>query len=116
MHKSEIELGRLAYSVADAASMLGISRHLLYDAIRNGEIIPKRCGTRTLIIADRLRAYLDGLPDGIDPQRSPNARRSPARVQKQKAGISGDKQGLAPTYTARAGQRASKRVADAHQR
>ena len=107
MHKSEIELERLAYGVVDAAAILGISKHLLYDAIRKGDIVPKRCGSRTLITADRLRAYLDGLPDGIDPDRSPNARRSPARMQKQKAGISGDKQGLAPTDTARAGRRAS---------
>ena len=74
MHKSAIELERLAYSVTDAAAIIGISRHLLYDAIRNGEITPKRCGARTLITADRLRAYLDGLPDGIEPSRSPNAR------------------------------------------
>jgi hypothetical protein len=85
MHKSEIEVERLAYSVADAAAIIGVSRHLLYDAIRNGDIVPNRCGARTLITADRLRAYLDGLPDAVEPRRSPNARRSPAKVQKQKA-------------------------------
>ena len=83
MHKSEIELERLAYGVVDAAAILGISKHLLYDAIRKGDIVPKRCGSRTLITADRLRAYLHGLPDGVDPDRSPNARRSPAKVQKR---------------------------------
>jgi excisionase family DNA binding protein len=74
MHKSEIVLERLAYSVTDAAAIIGISRHLLYDAIRNGEIMPKRCGARTLITADRLRAYLEGLPDGVEPRSSPNSR------------------------------------------
>jgi excisionase family DNA binding protein len=67
--------GRLAYSVKEAATLAGLSHHTLYRAINAGQLVPKRMGSRTLILADRLKAFLDGLEDVTKPGRGPNSKR-----------------------------------------
>jgi len=48
----------LAYSIADAAKRIGISRSGLYVLITRGEIPIAKVGNRTLVLDDDLRAYL----------------------------------------------------------
>lgn len=54
---------KLAYSVTEAASIIGIGRDKLYDAIRANQLRAKRDGGRTLILRGDLEAYLRALPD-----------------------------------------------------
>jgi excisionase family DNA binding protein len=52
---------KLAYSVKEAATASGISKSLVYQKIKAGELPAKRLGVRTLILADDLQAFLGEL-------------------------------------------------------
>lgn len=54
----------LAYSVDEARVHLGgACRSTDYDLLRAGELQGKKCGRRTLILADSLTSYIANLPD-----------------------------------------------------
>jgi excisionase family DNA binding protein len=53
---------QLAYSILEACEAARIGRTNLYEAIRSGELRAVKHGKRTLILADDLRRFLDGLP------------------------------------------------------
>jgi len=50
----------LAFSVDEARMLLGLSRGLIYEAIRRGEIPSLRIGKRILIPRAALQRLLDG--------------------------------------------------------
>ena len=50
---------RLAYSVADAATVSGIGRTTLYALMASGQLPSKKIGKRRLIPADGLRKLLE---------------------------------------------------------
>jgi excisionase family DNA binding protein len=51
---------RLAYTVEEAAAILGIGRDLIYDEIRTGRLRSKKAGARRIIGRHHLLAWLDG--------------------------------------------------------
>lgn len=53
---------KLTYSIREASAAFGISRSTLYDALAKGELQAIKLGTRTLISADGLRAWLASRP------------------------------------------------------
>ena len=58
----------LTYTVAETATLLGLSRNSAYEAARRGEIPTIRVGRRILVPRSRLGEMLDGLvnPDELD--------------------------------------------------
>ncbi len=54
----------MSYSIAEAVAVTGgaVSRTRLFALIASGEIDARRCGKRTVILADSLRRYLESLP------------------------------------------------------
>ena len=50
--------GRLAYSVDEAARLTGLSRDLLYDEMRRGNLASVEVGRRRLITRQHLRQFL----------------------------------------------------------
>jgi excisionase family DNA binding protein len=50
--------GRLAYSVDEAARMTGLSRDLLYDEMRRGNLDYVKVGRRRLITRQHLNQFL----------------------------------------------------------
>ena len=50
--------GRLAYTIAETAEALAISRSRLYELIADGEITACKVGKRTIIPATELTAFL----------------------------------------------------------
>lgn len=50
--------GRLAYSVAEAARLTGLSRDLLYDEMRRGNLDYIKVGRRRLITRRHLNQFL----------------------------------------------------------
>ena len=56
----------LAYSVAEAAKALSVSKNYMYQLLRAGEIQSKRSGRRAIIPVDALREYVERLPDYVD--------------------------------------------------
>ena len=51
---------RLAYSPEEAAEALGISRHLVYDLLRTGQLRSRKAGNRRLIGLSQIEAFLAG--------------------------------------------------------
>jgi len=51
--------GKLAYPEAEAASLLGVARHVLRDARLRGEIVASRIGKRVLYSREELLKLLD---------------------------------------------------------
>jgi excisionase family DNA binding protein len=58
---------RLAYTVEEAASILGVGRDLLYDEIRTGRLRSKKAGARRVIARHHLLEWLDS--DWPEPDR-----------------------------------------------
>lgn len=54
---------RVAYAVNDLVDALGIGRTKIYTEIASGRLKAKKLGSRTLIPAESVRAYLAQLPD-----------------------------------------------------
>jgi excisionase family DNA binding protein len=50
---------RLAYSVGEAARLTGLSRDLLYDEMRRGNLSSIKVGRRRLITRQHLRQFLE---------------------------------------------------------
>jgi excisionase family DNA binding protein len=50
---------RLAYTVEEAAEVLGIGRDLIYDEIRTGRLRSKKAGARRVIARHHLLEWLD---------------------------------------------------------
>lgn len=55
-----IDTARLTYSVDEAARLLGLSRCVAYQYVREGVIPAQRVGRRWLIPRKRFHAWLDG--------------------------------------------------------
>jgi excisionase family DNA binding protein len=53
---------RLAYSPDEAAELLGISRELIHDLLRTGQLGSVKAGRRRLIGKHHLEAFLAGEP------------------------------------------------------
>jgi excisionase family DNA binding protein len=60
----------LAYSVTEACEAARIGRTSLYEAIRTGELRAVKRAKRTLILADDLCRWLQGLP-AVTPKPNP---------------------------------------------
>jgi len=65
---------RLAYSVDEAARLTGLSRDLLYDQMRIGNLAYRKVGRRRLITRQHLEQFLaitpsTGRPGGITASR-----------------------------------------------
>ena len=54
--------GRLAYSVDEAARLTGLSRDLLYDEMRRGNLAYVKVGRRRLITRQHLQQFLGIAP------------------------------------------------------
>ena len=55
---SDLAAGRLAYSVGEAAQLTGLSRDLLYDQMRRGNLRYVKIGRRRLITRQHLEQFL----------------------------------------------------------
>jgi excisionase family DNA binding protein len=58
--RAVIDTARLTYTVDEAAHLLGLSRGIAYQYVRDGVIPAQRVGRRWLIPRKRLHAWLDG--------------------------------------------------------
>jgi excisionase family DNA binding protein len=58
----EVAMNKLAYSIADAASLAGVGITKIKQAVRLRELEARKAGRRTLITHAALSAWIDGLP------------------------------------------------------
>jgi excisionase family DNA binding protein len=52
----------LALSIGEACARSGIGRTTIYEMINTGQLLARKRGRRTLILADDLRRCLEALP------------------------------------------------------
>jgi hypothetical protein len=57
-----ITVPRLAYKVEEAPIAAGVSRTRIFQAIKGGELVARKAGKATVILADELLAWLKNLP------------------------------------------------------
>ena len=62
MFQSTIVTGCRAHSIAETCAITGLGRDTVYSAIRDGRLVARKFGRRTLITDDDLRQFLAGLP------------------------------------------------------
>ena len=65
---------RLAYSVDEAAQITGLSRDLLYDQMRTGQLGYIKVGRRRIITRQHLEAFLTARPGPASDTRHGAAR------------------------------------------
>src|SRR5262249_35678848 len=65
----------LAYSIAQACEIANIGRTSIYKAISTRQLIARKNGRRTVILADDLRRWLQSLP-----ARTPQATSKPQSI------------------------------------
>jgi excisionase family DNA binding protein len=66
-------MSQIAYSTADACRQLGVSRRTLSNMIRDGRLVARKLGRKTLIDGAALESCWKGLPlvEGPAPINSP---------------------------------------------
>ena len=52
----------LAFSIAEACAVARAGRTAIYQAIKDGDLVARKRGRRTIILSDDLRQWLDRLP------------------------------------------------------
>lgn len=55
---------RLAFGISDACEATGLGRSFIYEEIKAGRLLCFKAGSRTLIAAEDLRAWLDARRNG----------------------------------------------------
>jgi len=55
--------GKLAYSIPEAADVASTSVSVLRRKIANNDLTVRYIGTKPVILADELKAWLEALPD-----------------------------------------------------
>ena len=73
MFQSTIETGCRAHSIAETCAITGLGRDTVYSAIRDGRLVARKLGRRTIITDDDLRQFLAGLPRAGDHKQASNA-------------------------------------------
>ena len=62
MPQNITDTGCRAHSIAEACALTGLGRDTVYTAIRDGHLVARKAGRRTLITDDDLRQFLARLP------------------------------------------------------
>lgn len=60
MSADKFRTHKIAYSIREACEASSLGRTTIYGHIAAGRLVAKRIGGRTVILADSLRALIDG--------------------------------------------------------
>jgi excisionase family DNA binding protein len=62
MLQNTTEIRRRAHSLDEVCALTGLGRDSIYSAIRDGHLVARKFGRRTIITDDDLRQFLAELP------------------------------------------------------
>jgi hypothetical protein len=57
---------KLAFSIEEAVAASGVGRTLIFEEIKAGRLVARKCGRRTLILKHDLALWLDALPRSVE--------------------------------------------------
>jgi len=60
--QSDATARRAAYSIPEVCAQTGIGRDKIYEATRDGTLIARKLGRRTVVLDSELRGFLEALP------------------------------------------------------
>ena len=80
---------RLAYSVEEACRAARSGKSKLYEAIRDGKLIARKHGRKTIILAEDLRSWINSFP-AITPKHKRGESAEGASSDKDRAGVGSD--------------------------
>lgn len=55
-------MNKISVTIPEAISLSGIGKTTLYKLFNAGELTPRKCGKRTLILVEDLKRFLESLP------------------------------------------------------
>ncbi len=58
---------KISLTIQDVSKTTGIGRTKIFELIREGQLPARKIGTRTIILAEDLKAFLDTLPPAGRP-------------------------------------------------
>jgi len=61
--------GQPAYTIAEVCAVARASRTVVYRAIKNGELVARKRGRRTLVLAEDISTWLNQLPTVVPNSR-----------------------------------------------
>jgi excisionase family DNA binding protein len=70
MSQNTIETGRRAHTIEQMCALTGIGRDGVYAAIRDGRLVARKFGRRTLVTDEDLRQFLAALPRAGDHEQT----------------------------------------------
>lgn len=53
---------KISLTIQDVSKTTGIGRTRVFELIRDGKLLARKIGTRTIILAEDLKTFLDKLP------------------------------------------------------
>jgi excisionase family DNA binding protein len=53
---------KFGFSIDECAALAPVGRTMIYEAIKEKRLVARKCGRRTLILADDFKAFLASLP------------------------------------------------------
>jgi excisionase family DNA binding protein len=62
--KLPLPMEKLAFTIQEAATVSSLGQTSLYQAVKDGKLIIRKFGTRSVIRRDDLETFLDSLPVG----------------------------------------------------
>jgi excisionase family DNA binding protein len=54
--------GRFSLRIRDVVRMTGLGRTTIYEAMKSGRLVARKCGRCTLVTREDLQEFLKGLP------------------------------------------------------
>ncbi|MGC4964267.1 helix-turn-helix domain-containing protein [Gordonia sp. DT101] len=57
---------KLAYSTTEAGKLVGVSKQTIERAIKAGDLMAKRIGTRVVVPANELQEWFEALPYALE--------------------------------------------------
>jgi hypothetical protein len=73
---------KLAYTIPEAVLATGLSRSMIYLAIRSGALAARKCGARTVLLRPDLRRFLRSLPHFAKKAAPPKAPEPQSRQER----------------------------------
>jgi excisionase family DNA binding protein len=70
MLQNTTNTGRRAHTISEVCALTGLGRDSVYAAIRDGYLVARKLGRRTLVVDDDLREFLGALPRAGDHKQA----------------------------------------------